>query len=299
MVDAAGNDSSEQNSGTDAPVASTSQVKFRARKRAKKARTKRERTNTEESADDLDNGMTRAELMLMKEAQKLREENRKTALDVRIQREDKNADGANKGSDNNIIADGLQSNFALEKTGNVVEERMVKYIEERMKMKFGDKDVESADQQQPAYDDERELFVIPERLRVAERPMYDPGEGMPAGVEEVELSEEARRRNQEETLKAHRELIESKARKGDVEKEECLPGNFSCNYAQHRNEWIDVHLGWKNQRATGEADLATNGGNHVQDGHSAAKHQRDTGGRSSHQASDFAVAERFKKRWKR
>lgn len=299
-----GRDASEVAVGTATEVHG---VQFRSRKRARKTRIKRA-LDSEKNGETEDTGgereMSRSELLLLREAQKLREENRKTALDISVTKKDQ-LDGEKvekhgDASGDNVIG-GLKEDFAVERSGHAMEERMENYINERMRKKFGNNE-EPADGSgvEPKPTEENDLFAIPERLRVEERPQYDPGEGLPAaGVEEVELPEDLRRKNIEETVRAHKELLANRGFRDRTHAVETLPGNLSANYMKHRNDWIAEHLGPKNAGNQNDGNASQRGSVH---GSKDAKDKTkpEAAKRPRYQAAtDNLIADRFKKRWRR
>lgn len=182
---------------------STPVVKFRSRKLPRKARQKRR--YIDENADDKDeSAVTISDLKLLNAAQELRAKSRASTHAPARKQIQPLHDIAETVTEEDLL--GLQSNFAIEKSTHVVEQRMHKYVEERMLQKFGDRTGKESGE-----GGDNESFDIPDHLKVKERRLYDPGEGLPAaGVEEVEISEEARKRNVAATIKAHKQLMEGK-----------------------------------------------------------------------------------------
>lgn len=288
--------------------ADSADIKFRKRKRSRKIRTKHNRETEREkgSDDDARSEINRAELILMKEAQLLREQGRVFALDVRVEKakgySTERDDGEPQAPGDEVVG-GLKDSFAVERSSVAVVERMDKFIEEGMRQKFGEKDEDHSQSQVNDSDHENDLYAIPERLQVNQRPMYDPGEGLPAaGVEEVELPSEVRERNIAETVLAHKKLLAGKRSRDQNTDVQRLPGNLSANFAKHRKDWISDRVSLK-YMGQDEAYRPEKG--ELQDfdrkqddsdrGNSNALKRR----RSFQVASDSLLVERFRKRWRR
>ncbi|CDF32485.1 Protein C9orf78, putative [Chondrus crispus] len=279
-------------------------VRLRRRTKSTKKRAKRvldDEVDTPKNLSNSEKEMTAAELLLMRKAQQMREESRKIALDItggeKRHRDGEKTEKANPSSVDNVISD-LKDDFAVERSGHDMEERMEKFINDGMKKKFGDKDdhtITSARDGNTA--DEFDLFAVPERLKVEQRPQYDPGDGLPAaGVEEVELPEDVRQRNIEETVRAHRKLLEKRDERLSTPILASIPGNVSANYSKHRSDWIAEHVGPKGHDSGNEP--VQNISNVSGDG--KGKVRDDTVKRPRYQAAtDYLVADRFKKRWRR
>lgn len=283
-------------------------VKFRSRKRSRKNRAKH-RHDTENGTDvdgDSEKDMSGTELFLMKEAQLMREQSRASALDFRVEKaeshnlEREKSDRQASGDD---VIGGLKDSFAVERSSAAVVERMDKYIEDGLKQKFGDRDEAISQSQANKNNFESDLYAIPERLQVDQRPSYDPGEGLPAaGVEEVELPAEVREKNITETVRAHKELLTGKRPRDQNTDMLNLPGNLSANFAKHRKDWItdratskhasqdEVYRNRKGDRP--DFDCARDDSDR---GNSNALKRR----KNRQVASDSLIAERFKKRWRR
>lgn len=272
------------------PTRSPSQprVQFRPRKRSRKTRLKPPSKDPAPSDADSDQELTRSELHLMKQAQLLREQTQCTALDMCVSQpvprpSDKpTSNGVAQGDD---VIGGLKESFAVERSGVAIEERMGQYIEEGMKRKFGDLGYGGDGDSSATKKDESELYMVPERLQVSQRPMYDPGEGMPAaGVEEVEISAEGREKNVRETIRAHRELVAKGARREGEGRGMKGGGNVSANYVQHRRDLMGQHGKARGGRQAGG-----------EEGGGAAGRRA----RGPKVASDGLAVERFRKRWRR
>lgn len=287
----------------DSKRARLNEVKFRSRKRSKKVR-KRALSDTEPAEKDEggESELHLSEILLIKEAQKLRERSRQSALDINaVSREaDHRSLSERIGSADDDIESGLKSNFAVERSSHAAEERMDKYVEERMQEIYGNrKDEEGQNSSLGRNAEESDIFAIPDRLKVKERPLYDPGEGMPAaGVEEVELPEEARRETIEKTLQAHKELLAKRGKRRDPENTEALPGNFSANFAQHRNDWIAGHLGPGGSEEQGHGGSAGKPARTAHAGQDGEKDGKVEKPRRYQAATDGMVADRFRKRWR-
>lgn len=251
-------------------------------------------------------GPSRADLLLLREAQQLRERNRITALDISVSgsagtKPEANKTEAMEGA--NDIANGLKSHFSVEQSSLALEERMDKYIEEGMRKKFGEKAQCAGVSEKPADVDEAAIFEIPDWLQVKERPVYDPSEGMPsAGLEEVSVPEEERTKTAIETIEAQKNMAAKKAQSQNATKTsaQLTTGNLSSNFAQHRSEWIENHFKSRSQPPRNDTEVRdkekptrpTTLNDSDQNGN------QNSGKRFS-QATDAAFAERFRKRWRR
>lgn len=336
---------------------------FKARKRNTQKKRKRGLDSTLDSANaatsEADDEKSHHDLLLLKEAQKLREQSRQSGLTPSLLLTSATNSSAAENPDNGIkrndVADGLQSHFSVEKAGTAVEERMAKYIEEGMRKKFGDRyidrglghtqtpsNAQKEDNPKDISDDtsedlkelNAEVFDIPQHLQVEQRRLYDPSEGMPsAGLEETEVvssvkdvkgnddygvddgtgNERGDERNG--VVKRKYDLKKSEfSRRGNSNK--IMSGNFSSNFAYHRNEWIETH------------EAAGRNSNKQQDGRQQQNKQRDgkpehnqvpwskndktpaskarnnseaglpSSSRRHPQHADASFAERFRKRWK-
>lgn len=184
---------------------------FKARKRNTQKKRKRRLDSALDTANattnEADDEKSHHDLLLLKEAQKLREQSRQSGLTPSLLLTSATNSSAAGNPDNaikrNDVADGLQSHFSVEKAGTAVEERMAKYIEEGMRSKFGDRYIGRSNAQKENSakeigngDDTSEdlkqlnadMFDIPQHLQVEQRRLYDPSEGMPsAGLEETEV----------------------------------------------------------------------------------------------------------------
>lgn len=286
------------------------QVEFRVRRKSRKKRSRKKSGDIgEEESDgaaaaDEEKEMNLSELLLMKEAQKMRAQNRRSTLDIHGAKKRSHGEQPNKHdavSDDDVV-EGLRSNFAAERSGHVVEEQMAKYIDEKMKEKFGERPEDEDRNRQAKRNDENDLFAVPDRLKFSEGRLYDPTEGMPAGgVEEVEVSADARRKNVEETVRAHRELLANNTGHNKTWSAPALTGNFSANFAQHRSEWLAQNLG---SRSNGQHDIGDGkgAGESVQAGQEGAGRRKGVNpakGKRFQPATDAAIADRFRKRWKK
>lgn len=297
--------------GKDFPLpgfSDTADVKFRSRKRSQKIRVKHsQNTENETDADgDPEKGISSIELRLLKKAQLMREQSRESALDVRVEKVENHNPETDKDdlqASGDDVVGGLKDSFAIERSAAAIVERMDKYIEDGMRQKFGDREGANPHSQADKGTFEGNLYAIPERLQVNQRPLYDPGEGLPAaGVEEVELPAEVREKNIAETIRAHKELLAGKRSRDQNTDARNLPGNLSANFAKHRKDWItdratsrhtsqdEAYCNKKGERSDfdcGQDDSDQGNGN-------ALKKRRNY-----QVASDSLIAERFKKRWRR
>lgn len=153
----------------------------------------------------------RKEVDLLREVQRLREQQRRRdMLHVQKPRQvEKRAD-----EDDEALIAGLRTNFAVERENEDLELQCEKFIAERMKSRGFDNGLEEDGKEQKNPEDE--LYDVPENLRVQERPAYDPGEGLPAaGLEEVELDDQVKKKNQTDTMNAVRMMRKGRARATD------------------------------------------------------------------------------------
>lgn len=298
----------------------TLNVRFKPRKRARHARVRRTAAaSADTDAQAKESEATRHDVVLLREAQQFRVSARRNALGNGLVRPVSTSVQPNSESEADV-AQGLQNSFAVERSGHAIEARMDKYIEEKMRERFGVTKDENAERKDVSGDGgfEDELYAIPEHLRVAQRPMYDPGEGLPAsGVEEVQLPDEVRKRNEEETRKAKEALLEARARNAEkVDKQFMAQSNVSANFVKHRREWIETHVGTRGGRGTSKARQlgavarpSKHGEGGRQEAGKANSEDRERGGRAHASynnnarryelATDSLVLDRFRKRWRR
>ncbi|KAJ8908148.1 hypothetical protein NDN08_008242 [Rhodosorus marinus] len=144
------------------------------------------------------------------EAQKLRQRQRRWTAD---------ASQAVSGIPKHAVEDeeealvvGLRTNFATEREDEDLEQQLEKYIDDQMVAK-GYTVAKGGLVSAPA-NPEDELYHVPEALRVEKRTAYDPGEGLPAaGLEEVDIDDEARKRSHMKTEEAVKDLPGSRTAK--------------------------------------------------------------------------------------
>lgn len=256
-----GDDQTEAHDNSDGLV-----LKPRKTKQFKKKRKRIQSSITEDTTVETE---VQANVLLLKEAQRLRDTSRRSGLPQGTKLR-----GKKKETDSAIgdVAGGLGKAFAVERSAHVEEERMTKYVNEKMREKFGDSEPEA-----PVIDVakkfEDELYAIPDHLRGDTRTMYDPGEGLPAsGVEEVELPESVRKRNEKATELAKKQLLSrrgtrSKDNRGEIE----VGGNMSANFLQHRTQ------------RTGNKVMESGKGD----------------GEKREMATDAQALERWRKRWRK
>lgn len=279
---------------------------FRSRKRPLKARKRYDHNESQTNAKDCaTEGLTSVELSALKEAQGLRERIRASGLNVSVD-DKKGTDPNTKEDDINDTTDGvvggLTSHFSAEQSGQVVDKRMRNFIEEGLRKKFGDRYVHDGHSKEKEGNSE-DVFEIPEHLKVSERSVYDPSEGMPAaGLEELEVPLTVKHVKLKTDAKPEQPKKKSKPKNSwlsNTNGEVAVSGNFSSNFAHHRNEWIETHLGSQppmhHVDMTGHSN-ATERGN---DKHNGKREFEASGAKRYSQASDSVFAERFRKRWRR
>lgn len=268
------------------------EVLFRSKKRrSRKARVKIQvKEHDEEAAEDDQPEMTLSEMTILKEAQELRELTRITSFRSSTRdAETKKRDGEEEGEEVDDPT-GLKESFAVEKSSHIAEERMSRYVEERMAEQFKDSRKNSDGKESKPAD---EIYAIPDRLRVDEKPLYDPGEGLPAaGIEEVALADEVRLRNEAETNKARQEVLQKRGATSS-NSSKLIPGNVSANFLQYRRAWMHDNVTQHEEGGSKPRQESLEGKRVEAGGDDTSKRRR------YHVASDAAVADRFRKRWKR
>lgn len=188
---------------------------FRTRMRRNRNKRRKSEYRSNPDEDEELPEMIKTDILLIKEAQALRESNRASGLDISIKgRKTESEKDMERNSERDSEAViGLQSNFAAETSTHFMQQHMNKYIDDGIRSKFGDKSKGREETKKPVTSDEDNLFTIPDNLRVEDRQLYDPGEGIPAaGVEEVEVPDEVRLKNELETVLAHNRLMDKKSR---------------------------------------------------------------------------------------
>lgn len=280
---------------------------FCSRKRPQKARKRYiHNESAVNSGTNATEGLTHVELSALKEAQELRDRIRATGLNVSIEGK-KGADATTKEEDAKDaidgVADGLTSHFSAEKSGQVVDKRMRNFIEEGLRKKFGDRYMHEAQSKEKDINLE-DVFEIPEHLKVNERSVYDPSEGMPAaGLEELEVPLKAKQDEHKTELTTKQPPKKSKTKDAWLHNSNAeinVSGNFSSNFAHHRNEWIETHLGPQlpKPKETG-ATVRTDATERDKDKQDDKNGFDRPGQKRFNQASDTLFAERFRKRWRR
>lgn len=250
----------------------------------KEGKLKKKRKRTQSSLSDKGiESEVQENVMLLKEAQRLRHTTRRSGLSqaskLRGLKQDNHDEESGPAND---VAGGLGKAFATERSTHVEEERMSRYVEEKMREKFGDTKPE-AQVVDSAKQYEEELYTIPVHLRSTSQRLYDPIEGLPAsGVEEVELPEAVRKRNEIATQKAKVALMTQRRRAASERREgEKIVGNVSVNFLQHQKD--------KRQTAANSTTLAAKDDvGYAQDNES----KREL-------ATDAQAVERWRKRWRK
>lgn len=307
----------ETSDGTASDV--TKSMESVRRKRPRKARKRLASIDRNDTKDTNDTtrettaeGLSLAELVALKEAQALREQSRIKGLDVYIssgKRNEKDTKDTDANDTADDVVDGLKSHFSVEQSGLAMDERMGKYIEEGMRRKFGDLLYRKRDQQKGSNgndgEDQVNIFDIPEHLKVTERPSYDPSEGMPsAGLEELKVPGEYKI-NDEAKHQRQKKSVNKNLGRSDQREPPIISGNFSSNFAHHRKEWIETHLG--SRRGSGSRSGSGNDKtttpetetNRQADAPGRAVQNEKPGQKRFNHASDAIFAERYRKRWRR
>lgn len=249
---------------------------FSKRSTARRGNRRKRQRATRPPADDASEGEgeTQDELALLREAQRLRAQSRRGSLPQRresARKPDVSADGP--------AAGGLQATFLAERGARAGEARMEKYVSERLASRFGDEesDARAGEDVAPKFADE--LYAVPEHLRAAPAPAYDPGAGLPAaGVEEVDVPGAAERNERETAVARARKGVRRAGRVGVAD----VPANMAADYRRHRQEWIEAQ---KEAGVEGE-------------GEKDKEEKQAKRGRRVETASDAAAVERFRKRWR-
>jgi hypothetical protein len=308
-------------------------VQFRARKRggAGKARPRGRRIgaddNTDEEASnaassgggdngcDHDEALKPEDIALLRAAQRLREQARRThaapPIASRAAVAAAAADAALLAQQAKQEAGGLRTNFAVESSGYDARRNMEQFVEQRMVAKFGRRDTDAVPTTSGEHsgtaaatvaDAEADLYSVPDHIRVPEREQYDPTEGLPAaGVEEVDIGAAAKRRNAEETAVA-RDALMAKREAGRRDESDLgeVMGNVSANFEQHRRDWINTHLGSGPSLKLDKPPSRREGNKTRSDvGGSGNVGINGGGKRSVGMATDQAVVDRFRKRWRK
>lgn len=272
---------------------------FRARKRSQKARHRPPRAEKSDQDENDNNAteVTKAELLLIKQVQMMREKSRTSALDVTLTGSKRSSSGNQKGSTkrNDKADDGLRTNFAVERSNQLIDEQMNKYIDEGIRKKFGVRRDQENDAITKHELEEEALYNIPENLRVEDKLQYDPGEGIPTtGVEEVELPEAVRLTNEMETILAQKKLEERSAKRG-VENAVCDPRMVDENQEDFRSESQS-----KARRCTYSQTITQSSQKSEAQLHQLpCATSKEGKKRRFQQATDKIVADRFRKRWRR
>lgn len=167
---------------------------------------------TSESDDD-----TLEVVRSMKELQRMREGPRK-GLDIRVGLEE-----IVEAKDEEEAEDGvglLEKNFASGGPGSFADRHLEEFLRERMKNKEHEKHEERVIREHDMIDKMRDLYAIPDHLKVADRTEeYKDQMNWVTGLVEVELPMENKLKNIEATERAKRQLL----RKGLLEEAEENP----------------------------------------------------------------------------
>lgn len=248
-------------------------LKPRKRTRCGQKKRKRLAITLQNGDDDEDN--VHDDVLLLKEAQRLRAKAHRAAL-PQASRSKQRYDTASQ-TDNDIA---LARSFAAERSTQEVDEQMVRYIDEKVRQQFGETGHKNATVDL-AKRFEDELYAVPDHLRAAVRPLYDPDNGLPdAGVEEIELPDAARVRNERATAAARAKMNRERAKHGNVDVP--VAENVAANYVRHRQEWFDARVKDANDTEQSQRTYVRGGG----------------GNKRFEVATDAAAIERFKKRWR-
>ncbi len=225
-------------------------------------------------------------VLLLKEAQRLRDTSRRTGLPQANKSQgpklESNDDGDTGAND---VAGGLGKAFATERSARAEEERMARNVDEKMRERFGETQPEA-----PVLDAAKQyedaLYAVPEHLRQESRPMYDPSEGLPAaGVEEIELPGTVRKHNEIATHEAKNKLMAHRVTSAHGERHEPeVVGNMSVNFLQHRKERDQNYADSTNTLAGSEPETVR---------------RAQSRENSREMATDVQAVERWRKRWRR
>ncbi|PXF40843.1 hypothetical protein BWQ96_09433 [Gracilariopsis chorda] len=272
---------------------------FRARKRARKARHRRPREEQSDHGESDDDGteVSKTDLLLIKQVQMMREKSRTSALDITLAGSKRSSSDNQQGSTkrNNNADVGLRNNFAVERSNQLIDEQMNKYIDEGIRKKFGDHREQEKDASKSHEPEEEALYNIPENLRVEDRLQYDPAQGMPtAGVEEVELPEAVRLKNEMDTIVAQKKLEEQSAKRG-LESTVCDPRMADENQEHVRPASPSTARKHGSTKRISQSFEKREAELH----HMQRTSSKDGKKRRFQQATDKIVADRFRKRWRR
>lgn len=310
-------------------------IPFRERRRPKKARPRRpaHEDTDDENVDIDDEDRELEDLSLLRQAQRMREQVRRFQPSVsKTEVADRDKSSRMHPTDSHVVG-GLRTNFAVESSGYDAQKNMEEYVEMRLAENLAARQSDSrtgsdvkddlegemigqTDVQNSIAtnvdDEEATLYVIPERLRVQSRELYDPTEGLPtAGVEEVDIGNEARHRTAVATAVARRKLLErTKALHVERNASSGVVGNVSANFEKHRRDWIETNLGPRKF----DKDISKSR-NSTSDPAETHERPRPSLGRGPHgnssshgglgkrqqfaTATDHVVADRFRKRWRK
>lgn len=283
-------------------------VLFRARRRPRKGRRREVSNGGEDEGDKAEDTsgqagvlaeLSRDELVLLREAQQLRERLRTSNVPVAPRGVGKGGvsdlDARNEPAGIDGGADGLSTQFSAERGGLAIQERMDVFIQSGLRKKFGHLREEEPVKERPSVVDV-ESFEIPKQLQVEEGLQYDPTEGMPsAGLEEVDIPDAAT--DITKASKRHDAARKGRNRRLD---EALTPGNLSSNFVYHRQKWKEANMpsGNADECVADKADVRESGGRRKADSEDFRKESQTVGKRSRH-SIDAAFADRWKKRWRR
>lgn len=315
----------ENENGCCCDQSATLGVQFRERRRTKKARPRRPAQASEDTAPShiADEERELEEIALLRKAQQIRQQSRAFRSDSRVNEESLQESRRQRDAPDSHVVGGLKQNFAVESSGYDAQKNMEEYIERRLAEKlasqneYANRDTETNDNEGGNSGDEESrnvvhgnideeeaaLYVIPERLRLQPREQYDPAEGLPAaGVEEVDVGHESRRRTAVETAIARRQLLQ-KARDLRAEDRDVrgVSGNVSSNFEKHRRDWNEAHLGPRKPHAESFGRPPKANGKQPPGSSNISEGGRGFHGKRYHvpTATDHIVADRFRKRWRK
>lgn len=286
---------------------------FRARRRPRKTRKREENDESKKEGCDFKNDgdgtsqdaeMSREELILLREAQRLRERVRmsKPKIEAKKIRDVGVSDSIGQNAPSSIDGGpgGLSNQFLAEQGGLVIQERMDKYIQNGLREKFGNTcDEETGKEKLPVVD--TEVFEIPKQLQVDEGPQYDPSDGMPsAGLEEVEIPADDNEKVAPQIPKASKRLDAGRKASSQEQEKGLTPGNLSSNFMYHRQKWREANVPPMNPENSGykKGGLSERRNSDRVDSVESREDKQFTSKRSRH-TTDVAFADRWKKRWRR
>jgi len=164
---------------------------------------------------------------------------------------------------------------------------MEKFIEERLNTK---NQKAEEDQSKPVKQEDDDLYVTPEHLRLV-RPKDEDQSQMLTGIVEVELPIEFKLKNIEETESAKRQLLGKSKKNINLTQ---LPANMSVNFSRHQNYFHPKSDYQHHHQSNHQNKNRTHSKEHGQ----GLREGPDKHSRRLQMATDDIVLERFKKRFR-